>query len=333
MHDVSTHSSPSHRSYVDQCVHYLARRHDCVPAGPVIAPAAWRGEDYADEELRIAFTADQIEELDAALRFGKSTGRALANWTVDEFPLPHLTADFERWRNEIEHGRGFVVLSGIPVERWGTDDCERFFWAFGLHLGIPGAQNVQGDLLGHVIDTGRNRSDPMIRLYQTPENIGYHCDAADVVGLLCLQSAVRGGASRIVSSVTVWNEIWRRDPRAAARLFEPVYVDLRGEIAPDGRPWNVVTPCTYADNVLRTFYHGDYFRSVARHQDVRLSDADRRLLDLYDEIANTPGIYLDMELAPGDIQLISNHTVVHARTAYEDTPERRRHLLRLWISL
>ena len=42
-----------------------------------------------------------------------------------------------------------------------------------------------------------------------------------------------------------------------------------------------------------------------------------------------------MELAAGDIQWLSNHTVLHARTAYEDDPDpaRRRHLLRLWLSL
>ena len=42
-----------------------------------------------------------------------------------------------------------------------------------------------------------------------------------------------------------------------------------------------------------------------------------------------------MDLEPGDVQLLSNHTVLHARTDYEDysEPELKRHLLRLWISL
>ena len=40
-----------------------------------------------------------------------------------------------------------------------------------------------------------------------------------------------------------------------------------------------------------------------------------------------------MALEPGDIQLLSNHTIVHARTAYEDDPGRKRHLLRLWLTL
>ena len=41
-----------------------------------------------------------------------------------------------------------------------------------------------------------------------------------------------------------------------------------------------------------------------------------------------------MEFAPGDIQLLNNHYIMHSRTGYEDypEPERRRHLMRLWLA-
>jgi hypothetical protein len=41
-----------------------------------------------------------------------------------------------------------------------------------------------------------------------------------------------------------------------------------------------------------------------------------------------------MELQPGDVQLVHNHTILHDRTAFEDhpEPERKRHLLRLWLA-
>ena len=41
-----------------------------------------------------------------------------------------------------------------------------------------------------------------------------------------------------------------------------------------------------------------------------------------------------MTFEPGDIQLVCNHSTLHSRTAYEDyeEPERRRHLLRLWLA-
>jgi hypothetical protein len=54
---------------------------------------------------------------------------------------------------------------------------------------------------------------------------------------------------------------------------------------------------------------------------------------LLDKLANDPSNYLDIEFKPGDIQLIHNHVILHDRTDYEDwpQPERKRHLLRLWL--
>ena len=95
-----------------------------------------------------------------------------------------------------------------------------------------------------------------------------------------------------------------------------------------------VVPCQYGGGVLRTFYHSDYFRSAVRHAAVPpFSERERTLLDLYEEIAGSPQLYLDMQFEPGDVQLISNHVTLHARTAYEDDPAAPRHLLRLWLSL
>ena len=110
-------------------------------------------------------------------------------------------------------------------------------------------------------------------------------------------------------------------------------MDTKGE---GGVRYLPVRPCSFDSGRLRTFYHTDYFRSATDAQGrLVLSADDRALLDLYNAIAESPGTYLDMDLEPGDVQLLSNHTVMHARTDYEDHPEpdRKRHLLRLWISL
>jgi hypothetical protein len=41
-----------------------------------------------------------------------------------------------------------------------------------------------------------------------------------------------------------------------------------------------------------------------------------------------------MDFQPGDVQLVHNHTLLHDRTAFEDwpEPERKRHLMRLWLA-
>ena len=56
--------------------------------------------------------------------------------------------------------------------------------------------------------------------------------------------------------------------------------------------------------------------------------------DALDVLAEDPAIHLDMDFRPGDMQWVSNHTIMHSRTAYEDfpEPENRRHLFRLWLA-
>jgi alpha-ketoglutarate-dependent taurine dioxygenase len=120
------------------------------------------------------------------------------------------------------------------------------------------------------------------------------------------------------------------------RLYEPFLLDIRNEDATGALRYLPIPPCRFANGRLRTFYHSDYFRSVVRHEEVPdFTAQERTLLDLYEEIASSSAFYFDMQLEPGDIQWLSNHTILHARTAYEDypEPERKRHLLRLWLSI
>jgi hypothetical protein len=329
-------SDAPYLSYAEQAGHYFARPHEAPLHEPLRTPAAWRGEEMAErDDWRSALAPAEVAELDAALAQARATGKPTGELEKGDFPLPALSREVARWRAEVDTGRGFHVVSGLPVERWSQADAETVFWCLGLHMGRPGAQNPQGDLLGHVVDTGEDAADPYVRLYRTASDIAYHCDAADVVGLLCLRAARRGGLSRIVSSVSVYNELLRRRPDLVDRLYEPFALDLRNEDRSGVLRTLPIPPCCFAAGRLRTFYHSDYFRSAVRHDDVVLTEEEQMLLDLYEEIARDPALRLDMELAPGDIQWLSNHTILHARTAYEDLPEpgRRRHLLRLWLSI
>jgi len=323
------------RSFGAQALHYFHRPHEGAATAPVGGAAAWRGPDVAGRsDWLVRLGREEIAELEAAAR--GCSGLALERIGRAEFVLPALAPRIRQWAAELDGGRGFLLLRGLPVAEWGEELSSMVFWGLGHHLGIPGGQNPQEELLGHVRNYGEDADNPFVRKYRTAANIAYHCDLADVVGLLCLQPAKSGGASRIVSSVAVHDELLRRRPDLVARLYEPFLLDTRDE-ARDGRmPWVPVQPCCHADGRLRTFYHSDYFRSVERHESApRFTPLERELMDLYEDIASSPQLYLDMNFQAGDVQFISNHTVLHARTGYEDWPEpaRTRHLLRLWLSL
>lgn len=324
-------------SFIEQTLHYFGRPHEEPAQAPIDSPAAWRGQDMPPlEALAYVLSPEQVADIQTAVTQAQALGRPTKSLTAADFPLPSLSAEIAQWREQLSNGLGFQVVRGVPVAQWSKEQAELFFWCFGLHVGRPGEQNPEGHLLGHVTDTGADQSGEVVRLYKTAANIDYHCDAADVVGLLCLNKARSGGQSRIVSSVAVFNELLARRPDLAARLFEPVGLDIRDKEVNEAGSHLPIEPCRYAGGVLRTFYHADYFRSVVRHDDVPpLTPLEQELFDTYEAIANEPGMYLDMDLQPGDIQLLSNHTNLHARTDYEDwdDPAKKRHLLRLWLSL
>jgi hypothetical protein len=324
----------AHHSSQEQAVRFFTGRpHVGPPNGPLRVLGAWRGEAIrARGDYRYHLDAAELDEIEKGLAHAITTGKPTIELTAEDLPLPTLSTQIEQWRDELREGLGFVVISGVPVERWSQASAERFFWAFGQHLGTPGLQNPQGDLLGHVTDTGDAATDPLVRLYRTASNINYHCDGADVVGLLCVKTAPTGGLSRIASSVTVFNELWRQSPHLAARLFESVRLDRRNEEKPGQPPYALIQPSCFDGTTLRTFYHSDYYRSVQRHVGA-LPAEEMELLDAFEAIAERSDIRLDMQFAPGDIQLLSNHTIVHARTAYSDHADHKRHLLRLWLTL
>ena len=330
-------TSQHYLTFIEQTLHYFDRPHEALLSTPLETPSAWRGKDLpALESMAYRLSTDEVTEIETALAAAQASGKPVRDLTPEDFPLPSLAAKFTDWRDTLSTGLGFVVLRGVPVERWTQSQSECFFWCFGLHLGRPGEQNPDGDLLGHVIDLRENVATETTRLYKTAANIDYHCDAADVVGLLCLKRAREGGHSRIVSSVSVFNELLQRRPDLAPRLFEPVALDIRDKEVNEAGSSLPIPPCRYAGGQLRTFYHADYFRSASRHDDVpELTKEEQELLDTYEAIALEEGMFLDMDLDPGDIQLLSNHTNLHARTEYEDfeDPAERRHLLRLWLSL
>jgi hypothetical protein len=326
---------PRHvRSVTHQSLHYLARPHSAIPRSPILGPAAWRGDELAvRDDWRVELSAVEADELDHALAVAAATAKPLAELRVADFPLPTLRGRIEAWIRELQEGSGVVLIRGLPVDRWTDDEAATVFWCLGLHLGRPGAQNGRGDLLGRVRDQGLSYDDPRVRGYQTTAALAPHTDFADVVGLMCLRPAASGGLSRLVSSVSVYNELLRRRPDLVDALFEPMVFDARGDAGVD---WARVIPCRYDAGQLRTLYHGDYLRSAAgRDQAPELTPRERELLDLYDEIATAPGMYIEFELHAGDIELLYNHSVLHARTPYVDSedPNAKRELLRLWLSL
>ena len=259
----------------------------------------------------------------------------IAKIHTDVVSLPTLGPRLKKLLDEVLNGRGFVLIKGLPVERWGRRRAAIAFLIIGVQLGNLRMQNKEGHLLGHVRDLGRSSDDPNTRIYQTRERQTHHTDSCDVVGLMCLRSAKAGGLSSLVSSTTIFNEMRRRRPDLLTVLMQPIETDRRGEVPAGGKPYFNIPVFNYHNGLVSAIYQRQYIESARRFPGVApLTPLQIEALDLLDQLANDPKLNLMMELEPGDIQLVHNHTILHDRTAFEDYPEaeRKRHLLRLWLA-
>jgi Taurine catabolism dioxygenase TauD, TfdA family len=281
-------------------------------------------------------SSGEIAELETASRQLLEREPDWQNVGAGDFPLPLLQPRLAGIIiDEVLDGRGFVLLRGFPVERWGRRLSAIAFLGVGLHWGSLRSQNRHGHLLGHVKDAGLSSQDPSVRIYQTRERQHYHTDSCDVVGLLCLHPARSGGLSSLVSSVTIFNEMRQRRPDLARLLFAPIETDRRGEVPAGQQPFFRIPIFNWHAGMLSTIYHRTYVESARRFPGVPpLTPEQIEAMDLFDALANDPALHFFMEFRAGDVQFVHNHTLLHDRTSFEDwpEPERRRHLLRLWLA-
>lgn len=295
----------------------------------------WHGQELARNEDWIStFTPQELDAIDKALQAFKQSGVGLENMTRAEFPLPTLSQKLAEHMDEIRNGRGFVVLRGLPVLRYSDEDAGAIFYGLGLYLGQPLHQNPRGDLLGHVANQGRKFGEMDVRGYETNAQLPFHTDGCEMVGLLCLRPAFRGGMSSIASSVSVYAEIARQHPAYLKPLADG-YPYIRREAAFTEAPVSArISVFGVAEGVISCRCVPTQIEAAAKSLGKPLEGIEKAAIDKVVELTNDPRFRLDMDLQAGDIQLINNYTVMHSRTEYEDypEPERARHLLRLWLA-
>lgn len=303
---------------------------------PVTGPAAWRGDQLQHDRSWIyQLNEAQIAELEAVGRKFVLDDPDLRTVTNDDYPLPVCAEAITRWGFDMDRGRGFVLIRGLHTELYSDALSGAIFYLIGLHLGVPMKQNEMADLIDHVIATSsKTMDDPTALSSRVRDKLVFHSDSSDAVALFCLRPAKEGGASSLVSGAQIYNEILARRPELAPLLHEPFHFDWYRQDH-DAPAKTYPSPIvSVVDGVFSMYAGSTYVFTAQEYPGVpQLTGAQIEVLKLLDEITDEPGVALDMDFQPGDIQWVSNYAVLHSRTAFTDYPEyaRRRHLLRLWL--
>ena len=302
----------------------------------VTIPAAnlWDRTDVPDvDAIAVDIPAGDLADLEAAARRLAADDVDPVEAGPDDLPLGALASLVDDLRTEVLHGRGIALLRGFPVERCTVDEVALMFWGIGLRLGRAVSQSVMGERLGHVINV--TDADPHARAYRNRSELSPHSDPGDMVSFLCIRPAASGGVSRFVSSLSVFEEIRRERPDLLAVLARGFRYHRFGEQGPDDDP---ITPhripvFSERDGLVSGRFVREYVE-IAPDEDpsIVLTDTDHEAIRVLEETANSPGLALDFTMAAGEAVVANNFTVFHARTAFTDSPEHRRHLLRLWLA-
>jgi TfdA family taurine catabolism dioxygenase TauD len=278
---------------------------------PIAGPMVWHGRELAGSTDWIRrLSAGAVDEIDAALRGVQARGLEWRDIRKKDFPLPGVSAELAQLNRDLEWGRGLVLVRGLPVARYSDEEL-RAIW-----LAVPKSEGVTS--------RAKARSSGPLR---------WHTDRCDVVGLLCVRGARRGGTSRVVSVPAVSNAILERRPDLHALLCADYYRTRQGEEAGGEASIYAMPIFAMREGKFTTQYSRTFVEAAQKIATIpRMTPAQNEALDLLTTVCDELGY--EMELEPGDIQLLNNHVVYHGRTAYEDAPEpgRDRLLLRLWLA-
>ena len=299
----------------------------------IVDAAVWRGSDFKSKaDVTVTLEVPHLADIDTCLRNAQQQGLTLETLEQKDFELPATAGLLQDVKRELQVGRGIVILKGIDVARYSTDELGMIYWGIGTHLGTGLSQSVMGDRLGHVMDV--SAVDPHARAYRNKQELTPHTDLSDIVGLMCLQTAKSGGISIATSSLAVHNELVARFPLFLEVLHRGFFYHRRGEQAPGEEP---VTPFrvpvfSWWQGQLSCRYVRSYIETAAKEEGrAALTQLESDALNCLERL--TYELAFEFTMDAGEIYLINNYTVLHARTAFENwpEPERRRHLLRLWL--
>jgi hypothetical protein len=302
-------------------------------------PSSWRGEELRDSDEWIVELGDEHRaELLAALAGVENEGLDFHEIDIASFPLPSTGPLVESLLDPLLDGRGFVLLRGVPIDGLSERQIELLYWGIGLRVGVALPQGAtKTDYFAHVRDEGvdRNANYGGGLLNRHSGALPFHTDSSDLVGLLCINPAMRGGLSTLASAVAVHDEALRRRPDLVELMYEPWWFDRKRGDGPDSFAQCPIFGVNDEGRFF-TFYGPDLYRTAQRADFVPpLTEAHHEALALVDEIAGSPEFRLDMDVQRGEIQFANNYLILHSRSAYEDYPDPalRRDLIRFWLTI
>lgn len=322
----------------------LARHGGASPLAAAVGfPRAWRAVDLQGRSGDVFFELGEEarEQIRQALPHVRANRFVLATVEQEDMRLPALAREVPGLRARLDHGLGFFVLRGLPLDELDVEEGKILAWVVSNYLGRVIRQNYTGLRVELLKDQKRTDGDPY-RISQTNRFFDFHSDNGvleprppNYIGLTCLWPAKTGGESVLVSSYTLHDEMLARSPELLQVLYRSYLADkprLQTRAGAEDRPVRYpVFQRRGAELFMR--YNRIFLEQGAARAGVPLPGEALRAFDLLDSLMQREDLLFRHVLQRGEMLIANNLGTLHSRTAYEDhgVPGRERQLLRSWM--
>jgi len=329
------------------------------PASPALGsarltgPAVWSGEDLKGSKWwGHHLTSEDIADLHQAVEAAKASGAV--QWRAEgvpekvareAFPLGLVMRQkLAEMSEEIEEGKGLAMIRNMPVQdsRFTEDDMAVAYLGMSAHIGhvvLQSSSGLRSVSRGYGMPLGRVQAEmtgetPKAGL-QTNNHFRLHTDRCDVISLLSIRTAPKGGASRVCSAPMVHNVMVERYPELAKALCEPIDRIWEGENGYFRLPvWDLTPEGKFTTQISPSYVESAQFLANATKASVEQIAA----LDALELIGMEVGAEFVMQ--PGMLYFLNNHQVYHGRGNWAVTDSEQsgewgkqgRLLMRTWIS-
>lgn len=215
-----------------------------------------------------------------------------------------------------------------------TEVLERLIIGISSNLGFIVPQSHKGNTVSRIQDEGIDYRLHTTRGHQTSAALAFHSDRCDINMLLYVRGARQGGDLSVVSYDAAASRLREIDDRVYTQMFSGFPFDLREERIFPSLKWHWRPILWHTDGGVRGHYIRRFIVDSQRHIDCpRLSREQIYALDLLDQALDSLREQHTFLPVPGELLILNNYRVMHARSDFEDFErESRRLAIRTWVA-
>ncbi|ABG52257.1 hypothetical protein Tery_3125 [Trichodesmium erythraeum IMS101] len=273
-------------------------------------PAAWTAQELLNSPYwNYSFTQEEVAEIEVGINIYQFSEN-------QKFNFKRLKQTFASISEELENGRGIVLLKGFPVHKYSEETVADFYLFLCQQIGLPIRQSNSNfnsplrektQFITYIRAESKSSSDGK----QSNDNYQLHTDRYDLLNLLCVRQAKVGGENSFASAVNIYNEMIQSHPEIAQELCKGVPWLFDGEDGWINYPIWFIHLDKFTTQLSSTYPILSQLVSGA----LPLTETHKKGLDLLQIIGNKSKINIKLE--PGDWLIVNNHIVYHARSTWE----------------